>query len=256
MHYIQGDTILDGVEYMKLYTFGETSQEYMGSGQDEFCSENYTYHGLSYLIRSENRRMYIRELYGSTEELLLYDFNLEVGDTLPDTFTSNFNEYITISGIDSIEVNGEYYKRFQLQNSGSQYLMEGIGSQSGLFAPLGSLFDCGFFLVCYRQNETLYYDTQAGMECALSVSVQYPEAKPEITISPNPLHTSGTLEIGSIQGAVNVDIHDITGKIVRQMDYTNQPITLSRNGLQSGLYFLTVKQKGEIIATTKLVLGK
>lgn len=255
MHYIQGDTVLDGIEYMKLNTFGEASLLYMDNGQIGNCFGSEIFYGPSYLIRSENRRMYMRESYSVDEEILLYDFNLEVGDTLPDTYTNSFGEHIIVTGIDSIEVNDGFFQRFELLNGNAGFLIEGIGSPTGLFSPMGVVFECGYGLICYSQNDIAYYDSNTGLGCELTVSVTDNNAKPNITISPHPLTEKSTLKLDGIKGPVTLTIHDLTGKVVHQNNYTSQSIILEREGLQPGLYLLSVNQNGRSVSTTKLIVG-
>lgn len=253
MHYIEGDTILDGIEYLKLYRFGRVTRQYMDNGQPEYCTGSEIYNGPMQFIRSEDRRIYFRPFYAS-EEVLLYDFNLEIGDTLPDTYTSNFNEHITVTGIDSIEVGDQYYKTFELNSP--NHLIEGIGSAGGLFAPIGDIFDCGHSLICYSQNDIPIYTSDSGLDCTLTVSVPNKEAIPEISIFPHPLTETSTMELGGIQGPFTVILRDITGKVVRQKRYTAQTILMERRSLQPGIYLLSVEQNGESLLSTKVLVGQ
>ena len=56
----------------------------------------------------------------SLNEVLLYDFNLNLNDTLPETYVYNQAIYttITVDLIDSILVNNTYLKRYYLDSAG------------------------------------------------------------------------------------------------------------------------------------------
>ena len=67
-------------------------------------------------IREQGKNVFIRS---DTSEYLLYNFNLNLGDTLPPSY-NNFFENITISSIDSININGVFLRKFEL--SGEAHL--------------------------------------------------------------------------------------------------------------------------------------
>jgi len=63
---------------------------------------------------------------GDTAEMLLYDFDLEVGDTLPVTYNNPPGVYVT--AVDSFYTSAGYRKRFMLAgDTWSKFLIEGVG---------------------------------------------------------------------------------------------------------------------------------
>ena len=100
----------------------------------------------------------------SDSEWLLYDFNLEVGDTLPLTLLNYDIENFVIS-IDSVLIGSDYRRRYNIGNHISWptdpfvSLIEGIGGTNGLFGMIEVPFETLVNFICYTNNgETTYFD--------------------------------------------------------------------------------------------------
>lgn len=122
--YFSGDTIINGLTYAKAYNVGYSQCFPLG------------YAGA---LRNDsiNRKVYFVEV-DSTNEKLLYDFNLSIGDSIP-----QLNPYtvIYVTSIDSILINGTYLRRFAFSyigGSNGSYIIEGIGSMTGLITPIAA----------------------------------------------------------------------------------------------------------------------
>ena len=112
MYYINGDTTIDDYNYKKLYDRHHITISWYGP-EPSPCEGDYYSDEAKILIRQEGRKMYVRDQNGET---LLYDFGLNVGDTLPETYNLIDNN-ITVTGIDSILVGDSYRKVFNLSGS-------------------------------------------------------------------------------------------------------------------------------------------
>ena len=71
-------------------------------------------------IRQHNKLVYLRV---NNQDEILYNFDLNVGDTLENTY-NNFQNDISVISIDSILINGQYVKRFNFSNSTSSHMIE------------------------------------------------------------------------------------------------------------------------------------
>lgn len=134
---LEGDTVIDAEIYHKI--------NYSGRDRNSL-DETWIYWDLGYFgcYRNDiaNKRVYYIAK-DSTNEVLLYDFNINLYDTLPETFVYNSaGNIITVDQIDSILVNNIYLKRYHLDNAGfgGAYLIEGIGTTLGLFSPDHTFF--------------------------------------------------------------------------------------------------------------------
>ena len=106
--FIGGDTIINSTLYNKLYELD----------YDPNCSLN-TY-GPYYVgcFRNdipEKRVYFIKKT--QSEELLLYDFSLNIGDTVPQTYINFSYPYLIVEDIDSVMVGSSYRKRFTYPRS-------------------------------------------------------------------------------------------------------------------------------------------
>jgi hypothetical protein len=180
-------------------------------------------------IRSDhpNRKVYFYPAYG-TEEELLYDFTLEVGDTVQGHLESYWDTQDTVISIDSVLVGEEFRKRWFINQWYDIYLIEGVGSTFGLIEPSpGEIIDApGYALLCFRQDGISQYP-DPSMDCDLITSTpeeNLPQA--EITVFPNPTH--GKFQITSTNPPAggqtnyklqiqNLELVDLYGKIVTEM---------------------------------------
>jgi hypothetical protein len=110
------------------------------------------------------RKVYFVEKLAQTETLL-YDFNLQVGDTVKGYLAST-NIPDQVIAIDSIQINSLWHRRWLINMMYNIYIIEGIGSTYGLVRPsAGSLSDSFYYyLDCFKLNGTTLYPT-VGIPC-------------------------------------------------------------------------------------------
>ena len=108
---VAGDTIVGGLHYFK---------HYRDSGDGELRSSDA-------LWREEGRKVFVRWNRNAEEELM-YDFGVKVGDKFPE------DDYLQVSCIDTVLVNGQYFRRMNL---GRAVWVEGVGSNWSLSYPFG-----------------------------------------------------------------------------------------------------------------------
>lgn len=86
------------------------------------------------------------------DEFLMYDFGLQVGDT----FHLRIQDPILLTSIDSVLIEGNYYRRFNFDELNSTigwgyYWIEGIGSRFGFF-PYFYAFEQGLGFECFHED--------------------------------------------------------------------------------------------------------
>lgn len=128
---ISGDTLINGINYHKLNYFGVVHYtDITGNCLSGFHGP-YSYDEGAFRNDSLNKKVYYWNAVDG--EQLLYDFNLNLNDKLPQTYGYRYyggGDTAFVSSVDSVLVNGEYHKRFGISNSFEQnyvYLIEGIG---------------------------------------------------------------------------------------------------------------------------------
>ena len=145
-----------GTEYVQFNRFTEYEQ---GTDLGQWCNESFSTSVGIIGIREENKRVFVlpNPTSAESEEYLAYDFNLTVGDTVPDPYyfqtpggPSDYN--LVIHTIDSVYVSGTWRKRYQINSFPD--IIEGIGSSSGLLNPLNFAWSgaCQISLNCYLEQ--------------------------------------------------------------------------------------------------------
>lgn len=81
------------------------------------------------------------------------------------------------------------------------------------------------------------------------------EPKPlEFNLSPNPMNETSMIELTNYR-EVELSILDIQGRVVRQQTYfNNQSIVINKDELNSGIYFVKLKESGNLIGFRKMII--
>ena len=242
----KGDTMVNNLTYHRLYytyqVFGEVTQG-----------------GYKGLIRQDTSQ---RKVYyfpsNSPFEHLLYDFNLQVGDTLPQTY--NHNDNFKVSEIDTLILNGSYRKAYKLfppnQAGDTMLIIEGIGATSGLInsitQPNG--WEHYSLLTCFQDaGETIYSPYGDGNCIILGLEEQYFNIA--ILLNPNPVLKGQQIMIQlNSPNPFGIEFCDMLGNcIVKLQEYSGTAL-ISTRSLNKGIYFVKVYLNGNIAVVKKLVI--
>lgn len=251
--YISGDTTIGPYTYHKLYRNGCVTTWPPQGGP------HYYYGGYAGAFRQNtaNKKVY---LYKNGVDSLAYDFNLNVGDTLPPSCLIRSYQKLYIKSIDSVIVNNQYRKRFWMyfvySNGPGYELVEGIGSRFGAFEMMDYPFEGSRDLYCVRMNaKVVWTRSTGGYSCGLTSISDNVTSENSVILSQNPFSTVTTLTLTTnVQNATQV-IYDSSGKLVRQITtISGNTISIHRDNLPSGIYFFQLSENNKIIATQKLVI--
>jgi hypothetical protein len=156
---IRDNITLDGVDYKLVWT------------EDVYDSKR-----IAGAVREEDKRVYFRRKIEQNyqEEVLLYDFNLTVGDTV----TVNWmGQQLMVLEESEVEVDGTMRRQLGLGRYSvgypptevDEYWIEGVGSTFG-FLNSGSEGMGGAFiyLLCYHENGNLVWDNEAFDDCVMN----------------------------------------------------------------------------------------
>lgn len=251
-YFTNGDTILGSWSYKKIYKKGLTSDFVSCQPINTTPYSNTT---ASFYLRSFGKKMFLFNS-GDTIEKLLYDFNLFVGDTLPETYTYNPGNSIgvtTVTAIDSIYTPFGYRKRFAL-SVGNTYLYEGIGSSGGLTEPTSPFPSAqSWELLCFSLNDTGYVPS-LGPSCDLGVGIQSFEIEKPLSVFPNPFSENTKFQFNREIKKASLKIFNIRGTKVKNIDFSGTNIIFNRGVLNSGLYYYQIEIEKENILTGKLII--
>ncbi len=256
--YLEGDTLINGTSYKKIYENGVDFTDYPGPP---------TYWGPGYkgCYRNDivNKKVfYIRRNH--TEELLFYDFNLEIGDTIQTDLTIFFdgeNSFI-VQSIDSIIIsssgNATYAKRYLLDYWYTNlFLVEGVGLMSGPIGPFGGFFDYSNEVICFQNDtEELSWDNGEYFSCDIISDVNnIPSAKDAILISPNPAYDKIEIFLPKIKytSQTKVQVYQINGILLKSFKMDDSKISINIEDLSTGVYMINIIDDGVIIARDKFV---
>ena len=155
---IRDNITLDGVDYKLVWTKSKYGIAIAGA------------------VREEDKRVYFRRYWGQSyqDEALLYDFNLNVGDTV----TVNWmGQQLMVMEESEVEVNGTMRRQLGLgaysigypPTEVDEYWIEGVGSTYG-FVYSGSEGGGGAFitLLCYHENGNLVWDNEEFDDCVMN----------------------------------------------------------------------------------------
>ena len=170
-YHIQGDTLINGKSYYKLYKTGILYTDVPVSYENVYSGA----------IRDEANKFYFVKK-NTSDEVLLYNFNAETDDTIQVPYNGNFVTKI-VSSVDSLP-DGRKLIHFNpkepMIGCGDQYIMEGIGGSGGLLEG-PSCFHFWTFdnhLVCYvQQNMLEYHNSNFNFNCEI---IDHDNSKPLI----------------------------------------------------------------------------
>ena len=246
------DTILNTKTYKKVYSQGIGFLVWNGSGSPPPNCPPDTITVINsvpdYFIRSDQKIWYII-FPNDSIEYLLYDFNLNIGDTIPQTII-NLQNNIYVTNIDSFFTPNGYYKIFNL-SSGFD-LIEGIGSTFGLIEPMSIFIESSSELLCFSINNTSYYPS-SGLNCEVITNIKEVESDFIISVFPNPF-TDHLIINKKIKDKLRFKIYNSEGKLVEEqfIDSEKRQIKL-KTDVNPGFYFYSVTDEKGKTKNGKLV---
>jgi len=238
--FISGDTVLGNYSYHKLYKSGQSSSGgYLNSYSHFYCG--------SYRQDSLQKTVFFVPDTSSNEQLL-YNFNLNVGDTLPLSYNNgNQGPFNKVIGIDSVMVGCIYHKIFYLaslyggstQVDSGYAIIEGVGSTLGLFQPIMPCLEA-----CSRLNYFSYNEKAYPTNCGVSIN-EFEKMNFDFNFYPNP--TTTTLTIQTPQKAA-LEITNIEGQTIKTFNITDKETTIDVSVLSGGVYIIKVQSdKGVVV---------
>ncbi len=210
------------------------------------------------LYREENRRFYVIP-QDSLNEILVYDFNLEVGDTFHVNWAWNLNESIELI-VQNIEyvttLDNVSRKKITLENGDYHGdWLEGIGSLNWVFLmPTYQVsVSGGYHFLCHTKGEALIYPL-GEMDCGLTPIINLEQKKEEwINIYPNPVLNEFNIAFNNTE-VQNLSILDTNGKVIFQkMMSKNENMVKFSGELPPGLYIVKLTGRNGEIITQKFV---
>ena len=161
---------------------------------------------------------------GMATDTLLYDFTLEVGDTLRGLYANTglcADGVVTVHSVDSIMVGTNYRKRinFSWDPCFGPSIIEGIGSTTGLTFCTFMYKSFGTILTCFMVNGELLYTQPCGApilapceNLPLGMPAIVRSGEPDVAATPNP--STGLFYLG--QATAQISVYNAQGKLLFQ----------------------------------------
>ncbi|MFT4526851.1 MAG: hypothetical protein ACI85F_003031 [Bacteroidia bacterium] len=243
-YYVSGQQTHEGNEYHEISYDGiRWSQAAMPPDPPCITWPPIPISGVRGLLRAEEGKIYQASTNG---EFVLYDFTMEVGDTV-----QGFNTTFRVDSIDQLLVNDDPCKRFWVvegiwQGFSDQpiWIVENVGHQHGLFESMYQFENSSN--LCYRENGTPLVYNPFSQACSIT-SIE-DEQIDKMLVSPNP--TTGIFRIETPQKST-YRIYDLFGRMIKQGQTTGAS-EIDLSSAPSGIYLISVEnEKG--VSTSKLL---
>ena len=210
-----------------------------------------------YYVRQDSLKIYV--YLSDTTEHLLYDYDLNVGDTFhfsglyPSSVNSNYTMnavQCVVDSIGSMPVDGSFRKVFYLSHDNyggmsgiddtNSVFMEGIGNLGGFFCGISRFSEFTYrTLQCFGINNIPYWTGADGF-CDLSVGLKNSENKSLLEVYPNPVLDEIHVQLPENFDINKIEIVDLLGQNNDVNATFNQKndVTIDLSQYHSGIYFL------------------
>jgi hypothetical protein len=226
---------------------------------------------LAGLIREQDKRIYYTGTdflgFPHYKEWLLYDFDVQEGDTVWHTDTGY--DYTVIEKIDSVIVGNQFRRRYKVNTWRNYYFkdeefwIEGIGSiKNGLLGHITDIPTCCYHFwefVCFSEKSATKYLNSSFDDCYPSFHVSSPDERlhlPEINIYPNPVF--GKIMVGNVPygNDLIISIFNSTGQVI--LENMLQPgLNAIHLPESKGMAIIRITDSvGKVIRLEKLILNK
>lgn len=234
---VANDTAIGSETYHKLYI------PYFSSDSTGCTSASVTQNIYKGCIREDStaKKVYYINPFVSTEKLL-YDFNLQVGDTIfGELETSPKDTVISIDSVQTSGAGGGWVKRWFINSCLNIYIIEGVGSTYGLVEPSPGCppdFIQRDIICMVGQVPTAGYIYPNITDCDMITSVNSIAEEHTIQIFPNPSDGSFQIDLKNYLFQ-EIIISNLLGDIVLQEDIQTSNNYMV-NHLDNGIYILTL----------------
>ena len=213
---VDGDSIIQGQTYHKLYEEGIDSITFFGA------SSAYTVHlpkVLYGLLREDSSKIYS----WSGQESLLYDFTRPVGDVI----SQGTGCIDTIVQIDTVYLGTSALKRWNFAPASEMLpYVEGIGSVTEPFGPRCMIIGAVSTLICYGRNGGQIHFAPS-LNCYVYNSVvELQEEALEVRVYPNPSIGMVMIEFEEFEDA-SYQLFHLNGQLLEQKNINRIKLNLT-----------------------------
>lgn len=260
--YTYGDTIISSTDYRKLYLSydlfptdtvgGSIVGYYRINGNQVFYRQDPAAQSLGLLSTS---------FYQPNQEVLLYDFGLQPGDTfvLDTTQGSSYPSELILQLIDTVQISGELVRRFQFAGYNVSFWpqgiyldyswLQGIGSDMGFF-PDYYILENAIYFNCFHENNIDYVFYMQAQDNCTHLTMGVPKIENNtLYIFPNP--SRGEFKIESNEYYPDAFISDMVGRKILNLNIENGINHVDLSMLSTGIYILNCRSVKKTISIAR-----
>jgi len=270
------DTLISGQVYKK-FRYASTKMKKTGSG----CNADA---GKGFYIREDQAdgMVYYRTPYMDNQEHVLYNYNLNVGDTIQYSYSIYPGGSVADSlvNIDSILIGGVYHRVFDFQNvAGRGYraytVIEGVGCVNHPLYPAFAGACNSFFenLRCFSQSGLVQDFSMRLNSCttlgnSFYINCNYIPTTTGLTgiaatdksgnIYPNPAGSDFYVRYTPAHnGSISVAAYDLSGRCIYRENHTpsQQPVAIKTSSWKNGSYMVAVRDNGNLVQKEMIVIN-
>jgi hypothetical protein len=179
------------------------------------------------------------------------------------------NDIVKIIAFTSWYINPCTLTSYSLNDTNNQITVIAIHSGAGIFMPCSSIdtltigvLNAGNYELTYNLADTFWtviYDIDTIIFTVQQASglQQIDNSDQRIKVYPNPFSTSTTIFIDDklLTSTIEIRMYDIFGREIKRMTKTkNKEITITKDNLTGGLYFIKIMQNDKIIDSKKIII--
>jgi hypothetical protein len=252
----------------------------------------FTYPCLFGFIREDtvNQKIFFQDV-NNNPEVILYDFSMHIGDSIPLNFYSQQyyqNGYYKLDSITTELTEQGVRAVYNLNcdtcsNSHTLTWIESVGSPVNTIYPYADIqwgppfgwcpgyqHELSYFLICYQHQQIVYYDSCSYASAVQSICFNIVDtcdyyntctAVPEvfktsaIRITPNPFHSEAEIVFNDLRFAgCRIYIYDAMGRFVYSQEIPKSGSILKRNLLGNGIYFFRAEGNRGVYTTGRFVV--
>jgi hypothetical protein len=246
-HYgMVGDTVIGNQTYSKLYGNNRPSDY-------PWEDTTFNYPTATYVaaVREDSSRKVWVVNAGETQDILYYDFALDVGDTFCFDYFSFVGCWPVIM-VDSIQIGSNYRRQIHFLPFNSETWIEGIGSTTGWFEwQLTGNF--AWQLLCFKENGNQLYGT-GYCHCDTYTGMGIQDGFEKLSIYPNPAGEELVVDFGQpILEPCQISIHSTLGQELMSQETTQSKTKINLRELEGGLYFIRIRDGQGLTRTMRMM---
>lgn len=259
VYYISGDTTIGAHTYRKIHAKGIYKEEYLFPPEPTVYTP---YNLLQGLIRQDGRQVYIGvQSQGQFTDTLLYDFDLSLGDTLPQSWILSYDD-VEVTAVDSIWIDGVYRKKFRVamegfENAHDSVLIEGVGHTCGFLQHFYAPWSHTNQLMCFAIDGVSWYQylyDEWEEVCTFNLAVpEYHSV--EVELFPNPCTDVLNVRLPPSERIVALTAYDLTGR-ASPIPFTQTILSDAAadvSAVHPGIYLMRFQTESGAIGTFRFI---